>query len=117
MTYRVHNATRDKPLASRAERAESFTARFVGLMGKTDFPVGAGLQIAPCNSIHTFFMRIPIDVLFLDAELKVVHAVPAMPAWRATKIVWAAKSVLELPAGVLAESGTVVGDQLRMDVE
>ena len=117
MSYRVHNVTRDTPLASHAERATSFATRLVGLMGRTAFPVGSGLQIEPCNSIHTFFMRIPIDVLFLDEHQTVLRAVHAMPAWRATRIVWGAKSVLELPAGVLRESGTSVGDRLLLEVE
>ena len=53
---------------SLAERASSFKDRFVGLMGRRSLAFGEGMHIAPCNSIHTFFMRIPIEVVFLDPD-------------------------------------------------
>ncbi|MBX7115594.1 MAG: DUF192 domain-containing protein [Myxococcaceae bacterium] len=81
-------------------------------MGRSHFPVGHGLVIERCNSIHTFFMRLPIDVAFLDAARKVVQIYPALPPWRVSGIHFSAQSVLELPAGVLAASGTQVGDTL-----
>jgi uncharacterized membrane protein (UPF0127 family) len=112
---RVLNQTRDKVLASQASRASSFVARFVGLMGKKDLPFGEGLHISPCNSIHTFFMRIPIDAVFLDKQLKVVKVCGAMAPWRISSIYWGAHSVLELPAGTSSASGTVEGDQLVFD--
>lgn len=77
--------------------------------------MGEGLHIVPCNSIHTFFMRIPIDVAFLDKDLRIVKVMPAMPPWRASSIYFSAKSVLELPAGVFAGSGTVEGDELAFE--
>lgn len=106
------NRTRDTLLATKAEHARSFSARFVGLMGRRSLPFGEALWIDPCNSIHTFFMRIPIDVVFLDRELRVVRAIPAMVPWRASSIYRKARTVLELPAGTLAASGTSEGDQL-----
>ncbi len=112
MLFRVTNVTRNQVLADRAERATSFARRFVGLMGRRDLPLGDGLHIVPCNSIHTFFMRIPIDVLFLDADDTVLRATTAMVPWRASTILWKCRSVLELPAGVLQGSGTEPGDQL-----
>lgn len=84
-------------------------------MGRRDLPFGAGLHIVPCNSIHTFFMRIPIDVAFLDRDHKVVKLLAAMPPWRASSIYFKAHSVLELPAGVFAGSGTREGDRLAFE--
>lgn len=110
----VTNVTREKVLADRALEARSFFARFKGLMGRKDFPFGEGLWIIPCNSIHTFFMRLPIDVLFLDSGLTVVKAFPALRPWRATSVYFKAKSVLELPAGVLHGSDTQSGDRLEI---
>ena len=115
MPLLVTNATRGKILADRAERAERFGERFMGLMGRRELPVGEGLWIVPCNSIHTFFMRIPIDVAFLDEAAVVVKAMAAIPPWRATAVYWRARSVLELPAGTLAASGTVEGDRLTFE--
>jgi uncharacterized membrane protein (UPF0127 family) len=114
MPLLVTNATRGKILADQAERAATFGARFKGLMGVRVLPMGQGLWIDPCNSIHTFFMRIPIDCAFLDRDLKVVKAVHAIVPWRATPPYRGARSVLELPAGTLAASGTLEGDQLSI---
>ena len=112
MRYRVMNLTRNTPLADQAAKADSFLQRFKGLMGVKELPVGHGLHIAPCNSIHTFFMKIPIDAVFLDASEQVVDICHAMPPWRMSKLYFGAKSVLELPAGTAAASQTVPGDRL-----
>lgn len=112
MRYRVTNLTRNTLLADRAARADTFLSRFKGLMGVTELPLGDGLQIEPCTSIHTFFMRIPIDALFLDKELKVVDICHAMPPWKVSRVYFGARSVLELPAGTAAASGTQAGDVL-----
>jgi uncharacterized protein len=109
----VRNVTRDKVLATKAAEAKTFGARFMGLMGQTELPIGHGLHIAPCSSIHTFFMRIPIDAVFLDPAGKVVKVLGALAPWRMSAVYFGAHSVLELPAGVAAASGTVEGDQLE----
>lgn len=111
--YQVRNATKDKVLALEVREARSFVARFKGLMGVPDLPLGHGLHIVPCNSIHTFFMRIAIDAIFLDRSHKVVKALPAMPPWRVSSVYFEAHSVLELPAGVIQASGTAPGDALE----
>ncbi|WP_426750108.1 DUF192 domain-containing protein [Myxococcus sp. Y35] len=115
MRWKVNNETRQRLLADRAERASSFLHRFKGLMGRRSLAMGEGLHIAPCNSIHTFFMRIPIDVLFLDAQGRIVKQMAALPPWRATSVYFQSRSVLELPAGVLAASGTQEGDVLSFE--
>lgn len=112
MGWKVTNETRGKLLADRAEWAASFADRFVGLMGRRSLAFGEGMHIVPCNSIHTFFMRIPIDVAFLDRQGLIVKQIPAMPPWRVSSVYFKAHSVLELPAGTLAASGTQEGDRL-----
>jgi len=115
VAYRITNATRGRILGDDVREARSFGDRFVGLMGQRDLPFGRGLHILPCNSIHTFFMRIPIDVLFLDETRRIVKAIAALPPWRATSVYFKAKSVLELPAGTLAASETQEGDVLAFE--
>lgn len=115
MRYRVTNVTRNKLLADRAEKAQTFLSRFKGLMGQPELPMGHALHIEPCNSIHTFFMKIPIDAVFLDGSLTVVDICHAMAPWRMSKVYFGAKSVLELPAGTAAASGTQPGDRLVYD--
>ena len=74
---------------------------------------GEGLWIFPTQAIHTFGMKFPIDVVFLDSKLRVKRIYHRMPPRRLTTFVWRAKSVLELPSGSVASSGTAVGDQLQ----
>ena len=112
---RVINITREVPLAEDCEEAHSFLARGRGLMGRTELASGAGLLIEPCSSVHSFFMRFPIDVVFVDRKHRVVGLCAAMPPNRPYAGAWRARYVIELPAGVIAASGTQVGDQLQLE--
>jgi hypothetical protein len=116
MPARVHalNATRNAVLADRARVADNLWTRLVGLLRDKHLDEGDGLWIVPCNSIHSFAMKFIFDAVFLDKQLRVVHLMPEMPPWKASKIVLAAKTVLELPPGAIARSGTQLGDQFEM---
>jgi uncharacterized membrane protein (UPF0127 family) len=114
--YRAINESRGSALlGDRVERAESFGARFKGLLGRAGLEPGGGLHIDPCNSIHMFFMKFAIDVLFLDDDGVVVRAIEGIKPWRATRVYSDASSVLELPVGVIGRSGTRPGDKVRFD--
>jgi uncharacterized membrane protein (UPF0127 family) len=115
MPYRVTNATGDAVLAARSAKATNPVTRGVGLIGRRGLPESGGLIIQPCNSVVSFFMRFPIDVVFLSKDLRVMHMIHAMPPWRTSKIVRGAKMVVELPAGTLAQSNTEVGDTLSIE--
>ena len=78
--------------------ASSFASRFRGLMGSAQLPPGTGLLLPGTSSVHTHFMRFPIDVLFLDSELRIVLIVNALRPWRFARAK-GADSVLELAAG------------------
>ncbi len=69
--FRVLNVSLGLPLASQVRVAGTSSARRRGLMGVNELAEGAGIWIAPCEAIHTFGMKIPIDVIFLDAQLRV----------------------------------------------
>lgn len=112
---RITNHTRHTTLAEACEQARSFVARGRGLMGRTDLAPGAGMLIDPCSSIHTFFMRFPIDVIFINRAHQVVGLHPAMPPGRPYAGARGARAVIELPAGVIAASRTQIGDQLELD--
>ena len=101
-------------VADRVTVADSFWSRFVGLMGRRELPEGEGLCIQRCNSIHMFFMRIPLDVAFVDREGNVLHALHTIRPWRASKVVRGAKAALELPAGTLRSHGIDRGSVLRL---
>ncbi|HTE83968.1 MAG TPA: DUF192 domain-containing protein [Dehalococcoidia bacterium] len=108
------NSTRDTALATAGWQAGNPWTRMVGLLGRAGLAPGEGLHISPCKSIHTLFMRFPIDVLYLDRARRVVKAVPAMRPWRYS---WGSRgsySVLELPAGTIEATGTAAGDQITL---
>jgi uncharacterized membrane protein (UPF0127 family) len=114
MTIRVRNETRDTILASGAEVADTSTMRRVGLLKKEKLKPGEGLWITPCESVHTFFMKFAIDLVYLDRKKRVRKIRHAVPPWRISGCL-AAHSVLELPAGAAAASGTQPGDQLELE--
>jgi uncharacterized membrane protein (UPF0127 family) len=82
-----------------------------GLLGREGLDSGEGLLLRPASSVHTFFMRFPIDVVFLDRALVVLGIHDAIEPWRAASQ-RGAKAVLELPAGESSRRGLAVGDQL-----
>ena len=96
------------------EIARTSWARFVGLMGRPSLPLGAGLWLEPCNSIHMFFMRFAIDVLFLDRQNRVKRVMLNLKPWRISPIVFGARTTVELPAGTLSDR-SLVGAQLRVE--
>ena len=112
----ARNVTRGTALCASLEVAESFGGRFMGLMGRPALGPGAGLWLRPASSIHMLFMRFPIDVVFLakpgeGGARRVVAVRVGLRPW--TGVVWWARGAdgcLELPAGTLAASATVVGD-------
>ncbi|HEX6131429.1 MAG TPA: DUF192 domain-containing protein, partial [Actinomycetota bacterium] len=91
-------------VCDRCTVADRAPARMRGLLGRKGLPSGEGLLLRPAGSVHTAFMRFPIDVVFLDRELTVVDVVPALPPWR-TAARRGAKAVLELAAGEASRRG------------
>ena len=88
--------------------------RMRGLLGRSSLPAGEGILLRPAGSIHTFFMRFPIDVVFLDAEDVVVGIEPELAPWRTAGRRGAAK-VVELAAGECVRRGVTLGDRLVTD--
>jgi uncharacterized membrane protein (UPF0127 family) len=82
-----------------------------GLLGRSSLGSGEGLLLEPAASIHTFFMRFPIDVVFLDGDRRVLKVVPGLAPWRATAS-WGARAALELGAGEAARLRLAPGDLL-----
>ena len=99
-------------LIPRLEVACTFWQRAIGLIGRTTLARDEALWLHPCNSIHTFGLRFPIDVLFLDAKGCVLHIAQDLRPCRICWPVLKAKTVVELPAGTLAELTVSVGDWL-----
>ena len=87
--------------------------RLRGLLGRRMLPAGEGLLLRPSPSIHTWFMRFPIDAVFLSEELEVLTVRPEMTAWRMAGQ-RGSRAVLELAAGEAARRGLVPGARLRV---
>ena len=113
MKIQVRNLTRDVVLADAAEVADTSAKRRTGLLKHTSLGPGEGLWIVPCESVHSFFMKFTIDVLYLDRQHRVKKIRPEMVPWRASACL-TAHSVLELPAGSITRTGTQKGDQLEI---
>lgn len=83
--------------------ADTMMDRLIGLMFKKKLVGADGLLIQPCNSIHTFFMRYSLDIVFISAENRVVKIIRDLKPWRMTWIYFKARKTLELPAGKLPQ--------------
>lgn len=114
-SLRVANETRGTILVEAGRVASNPISRMIGLLAQTGLDAGAGLLIAPCNSIHSFFMRFRFDAVFITRDGTVAHLIGDMAPWRVSKLVWGAHSVLELPSGVIAATATQVGDRLKIE--
>jgi uncharacterized membrane protein (UPF0127 family) len=112
---KLMNQTQNKILIDQLETANGILKRMKGLIGKEKIESNYGLWIKRCNSIHTFLMSFPIDVIFVDKNLKVKKCIEQIEP---NKIIWpicGASSVIELKSGFLKEHKTQIGDQLHVD--
>src|SRR4051812_36306182 len=103
-----------KVVCERCAVAATPLRRMKGLLGRKSLDAGEGLLIRPASSIHMFFMRFPIDAVFLDRNLAVRKLVPDLKPWRVA-VARGAKSVVELPAGEADRRGIAPGDRLTME--
>lgn len=113
----IININRGMIIAKEVQRAETFWARFKGLMGTKSLADHSALLIKPCNAIHTCFMKYSIDVIFLDVNNRVLHILHSIPPFRFFSPVAGAKCVIELPSGRCTSTGTRVGDLLKINNE
>jgi uncharacterized protein len=103
--------TERRVVCERCSVASTPLARMRGLLGRSDLERGEGLLLRPAASVHTFFMRFPIDVVFLGRDGEVLKVAAQLPPWR-TAGARGAKTALELPAGEAARVGLSVGDRV-----
>ena len=101
-------------LGDAVEIADTSARRRVGLLKHTSLEPGSGLWIVPCESVHTFFMKFPIDLVYLDKKRRVRKVRHAVPPWRLSACL-TAHSILELPAGTARQTGTLPGDELSIE--
>lgn len=100
-------------ICKQAKVANTFMSRLIGLMFKENMSNFDGLLISQCNSIHTFFMKYSLDLIFLDKDLKVVKVLEDKSPWRMSLMYFSATQVLEVVAGTL-DGRISKGDRLEM---
>jgi len=111
---KIINITKGTVVADNAVIASTFFKRLKGLLGRKSIEKGEALIIQSCNSIHSFFMRFPIDVLFVNKTDKVVAVTNSFAPFRISKIYFTASYVIELPAGSIKATSTSVGDKIEI---
>ena len=108
------NIRTHKELATNVIVADNLFTRMKGLLGKKELPQGEALCIKPCFSVHTFFMKFSIDIVFLNKTNQVIAAVSNLTPNRMTRLYPQSFSVLELPSGTIVASNTEVGDEIKI---
>lgn len=111
-TYCVFNRTRESFLSLGVTRADRPLTRLKGLLGRFRLRSDEGLWMVPSCGIHTFGLLFPIDLVYLDAECKVIHLIEHLGTFRIAPIRVQSDSVLELPTRTIYSSQTQVGDRL-----
>lgn len=106
---RAVNVGRSTEIATSVEVANSSAARSKGLLGRRGLGPGEGLWIVPCESVHTFGMKFPIDLVYLDREHRIRKIRKRVHPWRISAC-FTAHSVLELAAGAIGEGDAEPGD-------
>ncbi|WP_413302163.1 DUF192 domain-containing protein [Bacillus sp. 1P10SD] len=112
---KVVNLSNGAELANNLSTADTFFKRLKGLMFSKSLPAGHGLLIRPCQSIHTFFMNYSIDVLYLSEDFEIVGLDETVKPATVGKYHKRAKSVLELPAGMIQKTETKIGNYLTIN--
>jgi uncharacterized membrane protein (UPF0127 family) len=108
------NLTKNTWLATTVRKADNFLTRLVGLLRRTSLGPEEALWLIPSKGVHTFGMRFPIDVIFLNENNKVIDIIRDMAPNRISRLHLSSQSILELPQGAIQKSATTVGDQLEI---
>jgi uncharacterized membrane protein (UPF0127 family) len=112
VTRAVRRRSDGHVVCERCREADTFWLRFRGLMGRTSLDPGEGMLFERAGSIHMFFMRMPLDVVFCDRELRVVKVARGLKPWRMAGA-RRARVTIEIAAG--AAAGVAVGDELTIE--
>ena len=110
-SFELRNQRSGHVLATHVEPAFDSSTRNRGLLGRDELAEGAALALAPCSSVHTWFMRFPIDILFVAKTGVITKVRSHVQPWKLA-FGWAAHAVIELPAGGAVD--TRAGDTLEL---
>jgi uncharacterized protein len=111
---RALNVSKETVIVSDLKEATGFFQRFIGLMGRARLENNEGLWMARCSAIHTFWMKFPIDVVFLDKNFIVIKTVNGLRPFRPMVSCRYAEGILELPEGTIERAQVQIGDRVKM---
>ena len=114
---KIRNLTKNATICKDALPADTFWRRTRGLMFRQQWNDFDGLILSPCGSIHTFWMRMAIDVCFISPDNRILSVAAELAPWRIAFGKKGSKTTLELPAGTLENTNTTAGDQLAFQTE
>src|SRR6201996_3301712 len=114
--YCVYNQTRESFLSLGVIAADTTFARLRGLIGKLSLKSDEGIWVVPSSGVHTLGVFVPLDLIYLDENHKVIHLVEHFPTFRIAPLRSQSESVLELAPHTIYSSQTQVGDQLLICV-
>ena len=116
MSKKLYRLSADsRVLADQVEVADRFWQRAVGLMGRRNLPPGHALLITPCSAVHTFFMRFPLDLVFIDRNFRVARIIREVRPARLCSGGRQAYAVLEAQPGWLPENALPIGTPLKLE--
>jgi hypothetical protein len=113
----VANTNRGTILGEAIEVAHTAAQKVKGLLGRECLEDGQGLLFRGAGSLHTLFMRFPIDIVYADKNGKVLKLVEGVGPFKFVAAPLRCYYALELPAGAISASGTREGDRLDFEQE
>lgn len=111
---KIYNSTQNVLIADDVKLAQNFFTRSVGLISRKEIKNNEGLVIKPCCSIHTFFMKFNIDVLFVDKNNKIIAMHENVHPFRILPMYFASNYVVELSAGSIFNKNIKKGDEIQI---
>lgn len=112
MVIKIINSRTGADIAIKAKLAQNFWVRAMGLQFKRSFEKGDAMVFPKCNGVHTLFSRFNLDIIFLNSDKVVTNVIENLPKWRFSPFIMKPLTAIELPAGTIKESGTMIGDKL-----
>lgn len=112
----IVNHTRNTTIASKVKIADTPWSRMRGLLGESNFLQGEALVITRCQSIHMFFMKFAIDVIFCNSQDQVIGRCLNIKPYQLSPVFFKASYAIELPLGSIVESQTQIGDKIQLNI-
>lgn len=111
----ILNTTKNTVIAKDGTIADTFLSRMTGLLSRKSLPAGEALVITRCTSIHMFFMRFSIDVIFVDKNDRVVGLVERIKPFRLSPIFFQSRYAIEISEGAIEQAKMSIGDKIEME--